>query len=304
LHSVAFAPDGKVLAVGSLSPWVYLFDAASGKELGRLQGKEAAFRNMPLAFAPDGKTLAVACFRDGGKDPLIRVWELASGKVRREFRGHRRVVAALAFSPDGALLASGSPDTTVLLWDMGGRLQTNVPARAGPAAAELEQLWTDLGAAEADAGYQAMRRLMAVPEAALPLLQKHFRVSSESIDGRQIEKWIAGLDAEKFAEREKAMRALRQAGRATQAALAKALRGNPSAEQRRRLEALLDELEGDDTPTSRLQLARSIEVLERIGGPSAQELLRSLAGGAPEARLTREAKASLERLARRPTAAP
>ena len=47
---------------------------------------------------------------------------------------------------------------------------------------------------------------------------------------------------------------------------------------------------------------RALHALEQIGTPDAQEQLRKLAGGAPEARLTREAKASLDRLAKRPLA--
>jgi hypothetical protein len=83
--------------------------------------------------------------------------------------------------------------------------------------------------------------------------------------------------------------------------LQKTLAGNPPLEVRRRVEQLLGKLE---TSPRRLQKLRAVEVLEHIATPEARELLRILAKGAPEARVTQEAKASLERLAQRPAATP
>ena len=65
------------------------------------------------------------------------------------------------------------------------------------------------------------------------------------------------------------------------------------------LTPIVERLESKSPTAERLQAIRTIEILEQIGTPEAQHVLRSLAQGAPEARLTREAKASLNRLARR-----
>jgi WD40 repeat protein len=79
-------------------------------------------------FSPDGKILATA-----GQDHTIRLWDLATGKVRALLRGHEADVNWAAFSPDGATLASAGDDGAVKLWDLatGGErrqiLKTPVP---------------------------------------------------------------------------------------------------------------------------------------------------------------------------------
>ncbi|MCI0457943.1 MAG: sigma-70 family RNA polymerase sigma factor [Gemmataceae bacterium] len=105
---IAFSPDGKLLACGSMG-MVQLWDPAAGKLLSRLAPGQ---HSRSLAFSPDGKTLAT------GSEGSIRLWDVATGKERFPDEGHHGSVKAIAFSPDGKLLASGSKDWTVRLWDV------------------------------------------------------------------------------------------------------------------------------------------------------------------------------------------
>jgi WD40 repeat protein len=110
VYSVAFSPDGKVLATGSFDNTVKLWDFASRKELQTLKGHTAAVYSV--AWSADGTMLA-----SGSQDKTIRLWDPKTGKTYRELKGHGDIVDAVAFSPDGKLLASCSSDKSVRLWN-------------------------------------------------------------------------------------------------------------------------------------------------------------------------------------------
>jgi hypothetical protein len=86
----------------------------------------------------------------------------------------------------------------------------------------------------------------------------------------------------------------------------KALQGRASAEVRRRLEPLIEKQkrEAGNPSANHLRVLRAVEILELVATPDAKKLLETLAAGAPEARLTQEAKASMGRLAKRTSATP
>ena len=117
-------------------------------------------------------------------------------------------------------------------------------------------------------------------------------------DAKRIDQLIGHLDSDDFAVRERATRELEKLGATVEETLRQAIERSASTEVRTRATAVLAKLDPSLSPALVHQL-RAIELVERIGTPSARRLLATVAGGAPGARLTYEAKAALERLERR-----
>jgi WD40 repeat protein len=112
VNSVAFSPDGKVVASGSDDHTVRLWDAGTGVALQTLKGHSSSVYSV--AFSPDGKVVA-----SGSRDHTVRLWDTGTGVALQTLKGHSYSVRSVAFSPDGKVVASGSVDDTVRLWDAG-----------------------------------------------------------------------------------------------------------------------------------------------------------------------------------------
>ena len=155
--SVAFSPDGTLLASGSADKTIRLWEVATGKELRRFK-ESIPSSILSLAFSPNGSQLASGssggrtclwnvargqelwCFEgptkvfsvafspDGallatgidtrGVDHTIRTFIVATGQEVRHFGGNSHTVYSLVFSPDGTQIASGSNNGTLSLWDV------------------------------------------------------------------------------------------------------------------------------------------------------------------------------------------
>jgi WD40 repeat protein len=296
LRLLAFSPDGMLLA--GLGDQIRVWRTVDGSDYLLLRVK-AKMDVRTLTFSRDGRLLA-ACGRTEENNGIICVWELATCKVRAEFHGHTGGVNCLSFSRDNRMLATGGNDTTVLLWDLMGKQNKEVQRQGKPRADEFDALWNDLADPDAEKASRLMQRLAAHPAEATALVKAKLPpVKAPKIDAAEIDKLIAQLDDADFDQREKASKALAEIGKPASAALTKALQNEPSAEKKRRLTDLLDALKVKGPRPEMVRPTRALELLERLGTPEAQQVLEELAKGDPDAPLTHDAKATLNRLTAR-----
>jgi WD40 repeat protein len=289
---IAFSPDGRLLiAANGNRSHVYAWEVATGGLATDVKCEELSHA---IAVGPDGRTIATA---EGRNDSVVRVWDLPTGNERVRFGGLGRAgVQALAISPDGGLLAAALGNTTALVWDLAPHRRP--AAAASPLSDEvLQALWRDLGDTDTAKARVAVWALADGAGAAVTLLRDRIRPAVAPPEER-LRQLIADLDSPRFAARADAEKELTALADLAAPALSQALAGTPSLEVRQRVEKLLKALEMPVTNAELLRQLRAVEVLEHIGTVEAQQLLRSLAGGAPDTGLTRDARASLERLKR------
>jgi WD40 repeat protein len=130
--SAALSPDGALLAIGAAEGEIRVLNVATGEPLA-LPIEPFASPVLSLAISPDNQYLAASRCDAVGKlerceQSAIAIWDMASGgRITTLSGGHTDFVVSLAFDPSGAVLASGSHDTTILLWDVASGQPLSLP---------------------------------------------------------------------------------------------------------------------------------------------------------------------------------
>ncbi|HNP19621.1 MAG TPA: caspase family protein [Fulvivirga sp.] len=129
-----FSPEGKTIAVSSDDQLVHLYNAETGELIKVLQGflnltdkggleydrsswdyyiKKYTDLKNDVRISPDGKYLV-----KGKIGSIVRMWDIASGAIVKEFVGHEKAVLCTEFSADGKYLLTGSADNIARIWDI------------------------------------------------------------------------------------------------------------------------------------------------------------------------------------------
>jgi len=265
---------------------ICVWEAATGKEVAKLP----IGRVEHLALAVDGRTLVTA------DAVALRLWDLASGKQRHtiafpeDYRAASgEITNGLFLSPDGLHATTALEDCTMLVWALPPRTH---PAPAPLTDQEADRLWNDLATEDATRAYAAVWKLADSPVAAVALLGKQLQPVAAA-DAEKVRRHQRDLDSENFAVREAASQALTQMGSLVATDLYEAMKANPSAEARRRIEEVLGKLSSGPLSRETQRRLRAIQVLAQIGSRESRQVLEAMAGGASAAPETRDAKAAL-----------
>jgi RNA polymerase sigma factor (sigma-70 family) len=293
VNDLAFSPDGRTLVTAQRDGHfrnpqsaVRFWELATAKE--RLFSSIDPAWGQCLAYSPDGRYLAV------GGERKVHVLDATTGEVIREFTGHHRDVTSLAFAPDGKSLASGSADTTILIWKIDEPPQKRL---ADLSPGKLKSTWDDLRGPDAANAHRAIGTLSAARQTVAYLAQRLKPIAAAN--PARLEMLTADLDSEQFALRDAATEELVRAAELAEPALRKALVTATSLEFRRRVEALIRKLEEPITSPETVRLLRSLEVLERVGTPDARTVLQTMATGTAASMITQTARDALQRLSAR-----
>ena len=285
--AIAHSRDGRMLGIAS-SRHASIRSTANPNTVHHIPSDYGSV----FALSPGGKWLAQSLNRQSWRVALYDLRSRPPFRPCLAFTGHDGTVMAMDFTPDGKHLVSVSDDGTALVWDVARYLPD--PNPAPPNDSQFAEWWELFGDPNPKEAGEAMDSFEEHSARTVPFFKAKMRPVEAPPPGR-VAALIRDLDSKKFATRQQATSELEKLGELAEAELEAVLSAKPTLELASRVGKLLDKLQEPLRDPQRLRELRAVEVLEKIGSPEARVLLQDLAKGHASARLTREAKSSLER---------
>jgi len=167
---------------------------------------------------------------------------------------------------------------------------------------DLQPAWDDLASFDATRAYRAIWTMAKSPDHSIAFMQSRLKPVADP-DPQTLVQLIGDLNSDKFTTRDKARRELEHLAELAEPALKKANVKSLTLEMKQRIERLLARLEEPVASPDQLRQFRALEVLELLGTEAAHKVVKELAEGSRQARLTKHARATLERLVTRQSCA-
>jgi RNA polymerase sigma factor (sigma-70 family) len=200
-------------------------------------------------------------------------------------------VQSFEFSPDGSRVAVSLADASVVIWDTAPWRARMAEQIAREVPADLASLWDDL-ARDSAAGLRAARLLSAAGDKGVALLAEKM-AARKGPDEARVKRWVADLDAPRFAARERAEKDLRELGPQAEPFLRAELKRRPTAEAKERITKLLADIDAAKPTPALNRERRAVQALAWTDTPAARALLAKWAEGDPSADLTKAARAAV-----------
>ncbi len=297
---VAFSPDAKFLASsGHIDNAVSVWSLRTGKLATSVTDKWF-FRT---AFFSDD-SLSLLCVSDANGQAFLH--NLVAEKAIYHFNPPPRLAHFAAFAPDCKRVAVIGPSSEGGESSIYGQFSIflyEVPAKAlSPVTAQvdettLEKLWPELSS-DNDLRLQlVLKAFRAAPKPTVELFGKKVPPVSKELR-EKVEKAIAELDDDAFTKRDQAMKDLQSLAHQFAPLLEAKMKAAAAGEIRNRLTFILKQMGEEKQPASLVMELRALNLLEQIGTKEARDLVERLSHGAAQARLTVEAQAVLERMAK------
>lgn len=306
--SSTFSLDGRLLATtqneetlrGNLnSPGtVHLWDVVTGKEIRKIA---TGANSNAVTFSYDNRLIGFASMKgvkvfDTNSGREVAFFPIPDLRIPNYYDGIS-ASSPIAFSPDGKTLATGHTDGTVTIWKLPAP-----PELPELKPEEFEKFWETMVTDAPAESRNNLHRLVQNPDVAMRLLSTKFIAPPLKPIDIDLPATIRKFDAPSFADRQLAIKKVRELGPRAVDALQEAIRTTESVEVRARSEEILDQMKAGPKIHSvgpDLRAMRAIEVLEQIGSPAARKILEGWSQYMANPRIATEASLALQRLASR-----